>query len=171
MMESCYCCGKLVSEGEEKKRRRALNTQNSQPFLETLTSLIANHVKDVAVDISQLHTGYLCRSCNDMITNLHKKVDAKLSVAISILPKITPEVGSRSGASSGTSRASARQSAAARLQPSVASSSNSPQVAVSTTLIMYSLIYSLHYRQLFTINPDQDYFPLHLAEGVYVGPL
>ena len=160
-MESCYCCGKLVSEGEEKKRRRALNTQNSQPFLETLTSLIANCVKDVAVDLSQLHTGYLCRSCNDMITNLHKKVDANLSVAISILPKITPEVGSRSGASSGTSRASARQSAAARLQPSVASSSNSPQVAVSTTLIMYSLVYSLHYRQLFTINPDQDYFPLH----------
>ena len=106
-----------------------------------------------------------------MITNLHKKVDANLSVAISILPKITPEVGSRSGASSGTNRESARQCAAARLQPSVASSSNSPQVAVSTTLIMYSLIYTFHYRQLFTIYPDQDYFPLHLAEGVYVGPL
>ena len=31
----------LVSEGEEK-RRRALDTPNSPPFLETLTSLIAN---------------------------------------------------------------------------------------------------------------------------------
>ena len=127
-------------------------------------------MKDVAADLSQLHTGYLCRSCNDMITNLHKKVDAKLYDSISFLPKITPEVGSRSVTSSGTSRASARQSAAARLQPSVASSSNSPLVTVSTTLIMYYFIYSLHYRLVFTINPDQDYFPLHLPEGVYVGP-
>ena len=76
-MESCYCCGKLVS-GEEK-RRHALDTPNSQPFLETLTSFIANRVKDVAVDLSQLHTGYLCRSCNVMIANLHKKVDGNLS--------------------------------------------------------------------------------------------
>ena len=68
-----------------------------------------------------------------MITNLHKKVDAKLSVAISILPKITPEVGSRSRASSGTSRESTRQSAAARLQPLVSSSSNSPHTAISFT--------------------------------------
>ena len=66
-----------------------------------------------------------------MIANLHNKVDGKLAVAISILPKIIPEVGRRSGASSGTSRASASQSTAARLQPSIASSSNSPQVAVS----------------------------------------
>ena len=57
-------------------------------------------MKDVAVDLSQLHTGYLCRSCNVMIANLHKKVDGKLAVAISILPKITPEVGRRSGAAS-----------------------------------------------------------------------
>ena len=138
-MESCYnCCGKLVSEGEEKKRRRALDTPNSQPFLETLTSFIANRVKDVAVDFSQLHTGYLCRSCNVMIANLHKKVDGKLAVAISILPKITPEVGRRSGASS---RASASQSAAARL----ASSSNSPQVAVSAVhMNVYYTDYVFH---------------------------
>ena len=84
-MESCYCCGKLVSEGEEKKGRCALGTPNSQHFLETLTSFIVNRVKNITVDHTQLHTGYLCRSCNDMIVNLHKKIDAKLAVAISIL--------------------------------------------------------------------------------------
>ena len=170
-MESCYCCGKLVSEGEEKKRRRALGTPNSQPYLETLTSFIVNRVKNATVDLTQLQAGYLCRSCNDMIVNLHKKVDAKLAVAISIFPK-----GAPGGSGSSRVSSSASQSApAARVHPSMASDSSTPPVAVS---VFHKKMYTLtdnaflsNYRQLFTIVPEQDYFPLHLTEGVYAGPL
>ena len=38
---------------------------------EILTSFIVNRVKNATVDLTQLHTGYLCRSCNDMIVNLN----------------------------------------------------------------------------------------------------
>ena len=170
-MESCYCCGELVSEGEEKKRRRALGTPNSQPFLETLTSFIVNRVKNAMVDLTQLHTGYLCRSCNNMIVNLHKKVDAKLAVAISILPK-------RAKGGSGSSRASSNASqsaAAARVHPLMVSDSSTPPVAVSAfhkkMYILTDYAFLSNYRQLFIIVPEQDHFPLHLTEGVYAGPL
>ena len=143
-MESCYCCRELFSEGEEKKRRRALGTPNSQPFLETLTSFIVNRVKNAMVDFTQLHTGYLCRSSNNMIVNLHKKVDAKLAVAISILPKRAPGGSGSSRVSSSASQ----NAAAARVHPSMASDSSTPPVAVSAfhKKCIYSLI--MHFFQI-----------------------
>ena len=95
--------------------------------METLTSFIVNCVKNVTVDLTQLHAGYLCRSCNDMIVNLHKKVDAKSAVAISIFPKRAP-----GGSGSSRVSSSANQSAAAaRVHPSIVSDPSTPPVAVS----------------------------------------
>lgn len=129
IMESCYCCGKPVAVGEEKKRRRALNTTASKPFLDTLTFFITSRVKDAAIDLARLRTGHICRSCNDMIVNLHKKFDSKLAAAISILPKVTPGVSGSSGISS---TASATQTVdASRVHQSVSSNSNTPPVTVS----------------------------------------
>ncbi len=46
------------------------------------------HVDTAAVDLAQLHTGYICKSCTFMIDTLHKKVNAKFPGAIPILPRI-----------------------------------------------------------------------------------
>ena len=107
-MESCYCCGKLLTSLEEKKRRRMLSNPGLQNSLSTL-SLLASEVNRY-VDTERLRSGYVCRQYAGLLEKyeqLHKQLISNLSNAMPILPKrpgasptapapspITPPVGS-----------------------------------------------------------------------------
>lgn len=119
------CCGKRVSDGEEKKRRRNLSNPDGKTYVQALISLVAECKKcvDNAVDATQLHTGYICRLCGaklERYQNLHKLLIANLAGATPILPK-----------RSSISLELTRQSMAKNVCPAAVSLSSSPAVTVS----------------------------------------
>ena len=88
--QNCYCCGKILSEGEEKKRRRLLSNPKLQAILQTLTSLIAEFGCVEEVDVGKLCTGYICRVCFGLVEKyqkLHQQLNTSLSGAFPFLPK------------------------------------------------------------------------------------
>ena len=48
--QNCYCCGKLISDGEEKKRRSRLDKKVLQSLLQVLASLVTEVSSGVDVD-------------------------------------------------------------------------------------------------------------------------
>lgn len=88
-MESCYCycCGDELFSGEKKKRRRPLSSADLQRTLQTLIDIIAKQQQ--SVDMSKLHTGYICRSCAgvlDRYASLYQQISGKIKNARPILP-------------------------------------------------------------------------------------
>lgn len=94
--ENCNCCGKVLSVGEEKKRRRLLSNPNLQTVYQTLTSLIAELSCVEEIDVAKVHTGYICRGCVGLVEkyqNLHRELSSKLSAALPSLPKMPAAAG------------------------------------------------------------------------------
>ena len=86
--QNCFGCGKLLDSGEDKKRRRLLSNLSLATHLQTLCKFIAEQgpgtgsIEDGEVDISKLHTGYICRSCVvlvDKYQQLQKQLSNNLS--------------------------------------------------------------------------------------------
>lgn len=90
--QNCFGCGKLLASGENKKRRRLLSSPSLETHLQTLSSLAADH----GVDLSMLHTGYICRSCVGLMEKyqqLHKQLSNNLSGALPHMPKLSIAAG------------------------------------------------------------------------------
>ncbi len=108
-LRHCYCCGKSVTDGEEKKRRRLLTSmqvciwkENTdkvvytsycyflQDALQLLTDIIV--AKHPEIDQTSLQGGYVCRNCASLLEKHHgilKDIEERLTTALSILPKIS----------------------------------------------------------------------------------
>lgn len=88
-MEICYCCGDDLSSGEKKKRRRPLSSPDLKGGLGILITFASE--EQSAIDVSRLHTGYVCRSCAGLLEryeSLHQQISDKIKTAIPRLPSL-----------------------------------------------------------------------------------
>ena len=72
-MQSCVCCGKDLSQGEEKKRKRILLKSGCQ---EIIISLITE--LEFELDVERIN--YLCRKCTEKLKNFEEKKEELLSL-------------------------------------------------------------------------------------------
>ena len=72
-MQSCVCCGKDLSQGEKKKRRRILLKSGCQ---EIIISLITE--LELELDVERIN--YLCRKCTEKFKNFEEKKEELLSL-------------------------------------------------------------------------------------------
>ena len=89
MASNCYCCGDDLSSGEKKKRRRPLSSAGTLQTPITLTS-----EQQRTIDVSKLHTGYVCRSCAGLLeryASLYQQIKDNIKAALPVLP--TQEAG------------------------------------------------------------------------------
>jgi hypothetical protein len=92
MASNCYCCGDDLSSGEKKKRRRPLSSADMQRTLQTLITLTSEQQR--TIDVSKLHTGYVCRSCAGLLeryASLYQQIKDNIKAALPVLP--TQEAG------------------------------------------------------------------------------
>ena len=178
--QNCYCCGKILSEGEEKKRRRLLSNPKLQAILQTLTSLIAEFGCVEEVDVGKLCTGYICRVCFGLVEKyqkLHQQLNTSLSRAFPFLPKKPGTVDRPSEVLAAREHqvGSTDQSVIVPSTcPVVVSSpvTRSPALTVRYLLIFVAVIFifNLLYRQGYITAPGQKNLMLHLPVGGFASP-
>ncbi len=106
-LRHCYCCGKSVTDGEEKKRRRLLTSmqvciwkENTdkvvytsycyflQDALQLLTDIIV--AKHPEIDQTGLQGSYVCRNCASLLEKHHgilKDIGGAINYSIIYLAK------------------------------------------------------------------------------------